>query len=101
MTTAKRSSALPDVPTVAEQGYKGFDANTWYGLFMPANTPRDIVATVNREVNKLLATPELQAAIHDQGAEPSPMSPEQFENQVRTEYPKWKDIVHNAGVTIE
>ncbi|MES2185197.1 MAG: tripartite tricarboxylate transporter substrate binding protein [Pseudomonadota bacterium] len=101
VTSAKRSSSLPDVPTVAEQGYKGFDANTWYGLFMPAGTPKEIVATMNREVNKLLATPEMQAAIHDQGAEPSPLTPEQFETQVKTEYPKWRDIVKSAGVTID
>jgi tripartite-type tricarboxylate transporter receptor subunit TctC len=101
VTTAKRSSSLPDVPTVAEQGYKGFDANTWYGLFMPAGTPKDIVATMNREVNKLLATPEMQAAIHEQGAEPNPLTPEQFEAQVKTEYPKWRDIVKAAGVTID
>ncbi|MGJ3702106.1 Bug family tripartite tricarboxylate transporter substrate binding protein [Variovorax sp. AFSI2.2] len=101
VTSAKRSTSLPDTPTVAELGYKGFDVSTWYGLFVPAKTPKDVVATLNTEVNKLLATPEMKAAIVAQGAEPQSMTPEQFETLLKTDYEKWKGIVQASGATIE
>jgi len=101
VTSARRSTSLPDVPTVAESGYKDFDVSTWYGLFMPAGTPRDIVVTVNAEVNKLLAQPDVKAAIHAQGAEPRAMTPEQFSSLLKTDYLKWKGIVQASGVQIE
>ena len=101
VTSARRSTSLPDVPTVAELGYKDFDVSTWYGLFMPAATPKDIVATVHAEVNKLLATPEMKAAIHAQGAETQNMSAEQFSTLLKTDYQKWKSIVQASGATIE
>jgi tripartite-type tricarboxylate transporter receptor subunit TctC len=101
VTSAKRSTSLPDTPTVAELGYKGFDVSTWYGLFVPAKTPKDVIATLNTEVNKLLATPEMKAAIVAQGAEPQSMTPEQFETLLKTDYEKWKGIVQASGATIE
>ncbi|MBS0343108.1 MAG: tripartite tricarboxylate transporter substrate binding protein, partial [Proteobacteria bacterium] len=101
VTSAKRSTTLPDVPTVAEQGYKDFDVSTWYGLFLPAGTSPEIVAKVNAEVNKLLAMPDVKQAIHDQGAEPQTMTPEQFGNLLKTDYQKWKGIVQDSGATIE
>ncbi|MEJ8850253.1 tripartite tricarboxylate transporter substrate binding protein [Variovorax rhizosphaerae] len=101
VTSAKRSSSLPDIPTVAELGYKGFDVSTWYGLFVPAGTPKDIVAIVNAEVNKLLDTPEMKAAIIAQGAEPQGMTTEQFSTLLKTDYLAWRDIVKASGATIE
>ena len=101
VTSAKRSSSLPDVPTVAESGYKGFDASTWYGLFMPAGTPAPITAQMNAAVNKLLATPELQKAIQDHGAEPQAMSAEAFAQQLQRDYQGMEKIVREAGVKIE
>lgn len=101
VTSAKRSTSLPDVPTVAELGYKDFDVSTWYGLFMPAGTPKEIVSTVNAEVNKLLATPEMQSAIQGQGAETQTMTTEQFSTLLKTDYAKWKGIVQASGATIE
>jgi len=101
VTSAKRSTSLPDTPTVAELGYKGFDVSTWYGLFVPAKTPKDVIATLNTEVNKLLATPEMKAAIIAQGAEPQSMTPEQFETLLKSDYEKWKGIVQASGATIE
>ena len=101
VTSAKRSSSFPDVPTVAELGYKDFDVSTWYGLFMPANTPKDIVATVNAEVNKLLATPDMKAQIIAQGAEPQAMTPDQFGTLLKTDHAKWKGIVQASGATVE
>ena len=101
VTSAHRSSSLPDVPTVAELGYKDFDVSTWYGLFMPAGTPKEIVTTVNTEVNKLLALPEMKAAIHAQGAELQNMTAEQFSSLLKTDYNKWRSIVQASGATIE
>ena len=101
VTSAHRSSSLPDVPTVAELGYKDFDVSTWYGLFMPAGTPKDIVATVNAEVSKLLALPEMKAAIHAQGAELQSMTAEQFSSLLKADYYKWRNIVQASGATIE
>ena len=101
VTSAKRSSSLPDVPTVAEQGFKDFDVTTWYGVFAPAGTPKDIVNTLNAEVNKLLATPEMKDAIHAQGAEPQAMTPEQFGALLKADHQKWRGIVQGSGVTLE
>ncbi len=101
VTSAKRSSSLSEVPTVAELGYKDFDVSTWYGLFVPAGTPKEVIATVNAEVNKLLAQPDVKAAIHAQGAEPQAMSAEQFGSLLKTDYLKWRDIVRASGATIE
>jgi tripartite-type tricarboxylate transporter receptor subunit TctC len=88
-TSARRSSSLPDVPTVAQSGYPGLDVSTWYGLFLPAGAPREVVDRVHVAVNKLLADPEVVAAIHKQGAEPQSMSQKQFADLVKTDYVKW------------
>ena len=101
VTSAKRSTSLPDVPTVAESGYKGFDMSTWYGLLMPAGTPVAVVTQMNGAVNKLLATPEMQKAIQDQGAEPLAMTPEAFTQQLQRDYQGMEKIVRDAGVKIE
>lgn len=101
VTSAKRSSSLPDVPTVAESGFKDFDVSTWYGLFAPAGTPAAVVATLNAEVNKLLATADMKAAIHAQGAEPQALTPAQFESLLKSDYVKWKGIVEASGAKIE
>jgi tripartite-type tricarboxylate transporter receptor subunit TctC len=89
------------VPTVAESGYKDFDVATWYGLFMPAGTPEALVQTVHAEVNRLLATPEMKAAIHAQGAEPQAMKIDEFAQLVKTDHAKWKGIVAASGAKIE
>lgn len=101
VTSAKRSTSLPDVPTVAESGFKGFDMSTWYGLLMPAGTPVAVVTQMNGAVNKLLATPEMQKAIQDQGAEPLAMTPEAFTQQLQRDYQGMEKIVRDAGVKIE
>lgn len=101
VTSAKRSSSLPDVPTVAESGFKDFDVSTWYGVFAPAGTPAAVVNTINAEVNKLLATPEMKAAIQAQGAEAQAMTPAQLATLLKTDYTKWKGIVEASGAKIE
>lgn len=101
VTSAKRSSSLPDVPTVAESGYAGLDVSTWYGLFMPAGTPKEAVDRVHTAVNKLLAQPDVVKAIHEQGAEPQSMNQAQFGELVRSDFRKWEGIVKASGAKIE
>ncbi|GAA4342720.1 tripartite tricarboxylate transporter substrate binding protein [Pigmentiphaga soli] len=101
VTSARRSTSLPDVPTVAELGYKGFDVSTWYGLFVPAATPKAVIAELNTQVNKLLAQPDMQAAIHEQGAETQIMTPAQLSSLLDTEYHQWKGIVEASGAKVE
>ena len=101
VTSARRSTSLPAVPTIAELGYKDFDVSTWYGLFAPVGTSKEIVAQINTEVNKLLATPEMKAAIIAQGAEPQSMTSDQFSQLLKTDYQKWRGIVQASGATIE
>ncbi|KTT15555.1 tripartite tricarboxylate transporter substrate binding protein [Pseudacidovorax intermedius] len=102
VTSAKRSTSLPDIQTVAELGYgKDFDVSTWYGLFAPAGTPKAVVDKVNAEVNRLLARPDVQAAIHEQGAEYQAMSTTEFATLVKDDVAKWKGIVQASGARIE
>ena len=89
------------MPTVAESGFKGFDVSTWYGVFAPAGTPASVVNAVNAEVNKLLATADVKAAIQAQGAEPEAMTPAQLGAQLKAEYAQWKGIVEASGAKIE
>ena len=101
VTSAKRSSSLPDVPTVAESGWPGMDVSTWYGLFLPAGAPKDVVDRIHGAVNKLLATPEMAAAIQQQGAEAQALNQRQFAELVATDYRKWESIVKASGAKIE
>jgi len=101
VTSAKRSTSLPDVPTLAETGIKGFDVSTWYGLFMPAGTPAAIVSKVNAEVNHLLAMPEIRDAILAQGAEPQAMSVANFDKMFKADFKASKQIVEDSGAKIQ
>ena len=101
VTSAKRSTSLPDVPTLAETGIKGFDVSTWYGLFMPAGTPAAIVAKVNAEVNHLLGMPEIRDAILAQGAEPQAMSVANFDRMFKADFRASKQVVEDSGAKIQ
>ena len=101
VTSAKRSSSMPEVPTVAELGFKDFDVSTWYGVLAPAGTPAQVVTALNTEINKLLASQEVRDAIHAQGAEPEAMTPAKFATLLKTDYAKWKGIVEASGAKID
>jgi tripartite-type tricarboxylate transporter receptor subunit TctC len=101
VTSAKRSSELPNAPTIAESGYRGFEANTWYGLLAPAGTPPAIVARLNAEVNRALATPELRHRLAAEGGEALGGSPEQFASFLKAEHAKWGRVVRESGARAE
>lgn len=101
VTSAQRSTSLPDVPTVAELGYPGFDVSTWYGVFAPKGTDASVIGTVNSAINGLLAQPETVAAINAQGVEVERMSPEQFGALLARDYQAAEAMVKNAGLLVE
>jgi tripartite-type tricarboxylate transporter receptor subunit TctC len=101
VTSAKRSRELPDAPTIAESGYRGFEANTWYGLLAPARTPATIIARLNAEVNRVLATPEVRERLAAEGGEALGGSPEQFASFIEAEHAKWSRVVKESGTRAE
>jgi tripartite-type tricarboxylate transporter receptor subunit TctC len=101
VTTAKRSPLVPDLPTLAEAGLPGFDIYTWWGFMAPAGTPKEIIAKWNTEVARILNTPEMRAYFAQQGAEPSPTSPEQFMALIKGEIPKYAKIIKASGAKVD
>jgi len=101
VTTAKRSSLVPELPTLSEAGLPGFDIYTWWGFMAPAGTPKEIIAKWNAEVTRILSTPEMKAFFAQQGAEPSPTSPAQFEALIKSEIPKYAKIVRDSGAKVD
>ena len=101
VTTAKRSALVPDLPTLSETGLPGFDLYTWWGFLAPAGTPKEIIAKWNVEVTRILNTPEMRAFFAQQGAEPSPTTPEQFSALIRSEIPKYARIVKESGAKVD
>ena len=98
ISTRERFPRLPDVPTVAESGVKGFDGGSWQGYTMPAGTPREIVGRANRDLVKILAASETRDKIHAMGGITQPQTPEQFTQFVRAETEKWARVVKAAGI---
>lgn len=96
VTGAKRSSALPDVPTVAESGVPGYAMNTWYGAVMPAGTPAPIVARLNTEINKILKMPDVRERLAALGADTVGGSPEQFGATIKSEVAKFTKVVRDG-----
>jgi len=101
VTTAKRSALLPDLPTISESGLAGFDANNWYGLVVPAKTPRAIIDQLNAEVTKILAMPDVKTTLFNQGLDPAPGTPEQFGAYIKSERAKWAKVIKESGAKPE
>jgi tripartite-type tricarboxylate transporter receptor subunit TctC len=101
VTTAKRSSALPDVPTLEEAGLKGFNIGTWFGVLAPAATPKDILARLSTETVKAIQSPEFRKRMDEIGAEPIGNSADQMAQQIKGETEKFSKLVKDAKVTIE
>jgi tripartite-type tricarboxylate transporter receptor subunit TctC len=98
VSSSKRLETLPDVPTVAESGYKGFEADQWYGIVAPAGTPPDIVNKLNAQINKALESSELKARLQSEGAIAMPSSPEAFGALIVREIARWKPVVKAAQI---
>jgi tripartite-type tricarboxylate transporter receptor subunit TctC len=101
VTRARRSNALPDVPTVAEQGYPGYDVRSWFGLFAPRNTPREVVSKINHEVINALKQEDAKKRLSDVGLEPQYMTPEEFAQVIKSDADKWSKVIRQAGIRIE
>jgi len=94
----QRSSALPDVPTVAEAGLKDFEVTTWYGILAPAGTPQPVVRRLNAELVKIMHAPEMKEKLTATGTEPLTSTPEEFAAYIKREIAKWGDVIRKAGV---
>ena len=101
VATAKRSLALPDVPTIAEAALPGFEVTTWFGALAPVETPKEIVVRLNGEIVKILAMPDVRKRLLDAGAEPVGNSPEQMAAQIKKETGEFAKIVKQAKITVE
>jgi tripartite-type tricarboxylate transporter receptor subunit TctC len=100
VTGLKRTPALPDVPTVADT-LPGFEATSWYGVSVQGGTPRDVIAKLNQEINRVLSTSEMRARLETEGAEASGGSPEEFGAFFRAEITKWGKVIRAAGIRLE
>jgi tripartite-type tricarboxylate transporter receptor subunit TctC len=102
IASANRSSLFPDLKTIAESGYPGFDVYTWLGLYAPAGTDAQIVAELNEATNKIMNSPEMTARLQQQNSEPGGvMTPKQVKDFVQAETEKWKKMVELTGVKVE
>ncbi len=101
VTAAQRTDDLPQTPTVAESGYKGFEAVTWFGLLGPAKLPASVVATANAELNKALNAAELRKKLEDQGLNVTPSTPDDFGRLIRQDIVKWSPVVRDSGAKID
>ena len=101
VSSPHRVAAVPDLPTVAENGYPGFEADQWYGIVAPAGTPPAIVKKLNLQINKLLASPEIATRLASEGAEPTPNPPEVFAKLITTELARWATVIKAGNVKAE
>ena len=101
VTSARRSPALPDLPTVAESGVPGYEASTWYGVLAPARTPASAIERLHGDIVKILAQPEFRERLQAQGFDLVGSSPEAFRAAIRSEIAKWGRVVRDAGIRAE
>ncbi len=100
VTSAKRSPALPEMPTIAESGLPGYSAASWFAVLAPANTPRAIIAKLNHDINTVLERPEVKAAFAADGTEPAGGTPEQLSASMRAGIKQWGDLVRKLGIKL-
>jgi tripartite-type tricarboxylate transporter receptor subunit TctC len=101
VNSAKRSAVLPNVPTVSEDAIPGFEASGWQGYFVPARTPREVVALIQREAAKALAAPDLQLRLRTMGNEPVGSTPEEFASKFREDLAKFAKVVKDAQIPLQ
>ena len=101
VTSAKRLTVLPDVPTLAEAGLPGFESYNWQGIIAPAGTPAPIIAKLNTELNNILQDPEVQRAIADTGSQAGGGTPEDFAKFIASETRKWAEVIQKGNITLQ
>jgi tripartite-type tricarboxylate transporter receptor subunit TctC len=101
VSTVKRSAVFPDVPTMVESGFKGFEVDSWYAMFVPAKTPQTIIDRLNKATVNVLAQPEVKERLLGQGAEAVGDSPAQLSGVVKKEIAKWKQVVKSANIKVD
>jgi tripartite-type tricarboxylate transporter receptor subunit TctC len=101
VSSPKRLDAMPELPTVAEAGYKDFEADQWYGVVAPAGTPRDIVAKLNTQINLALNSTELKTRLNSEGAIATPTTPDAFGQHIASEIARWKPVIQSGRVKAE
>ncbi len=100
VSSAKRSRSMPEVPTIAESGFPGFEAGSWFGLFAPKGTPREVIAELNRATNDFIADRNVEQRMIEEGADPAGGTPEKFGAFVKSEFEKWRTVVRDSGATV-
>jgi tripartite-type tricarboxylate transporter receptor subunit TctC len=101
VSSAKRSRSMPEVPTIAESGFPGFEAGSWFGVFAPKGTPPEIIAILNRATNEAIGDKTIEARMIEEGADPAAGTPERFGQFVRSEYEKWRVVVKESGAVVD
>ena len=101
VSSPNRVKAAPDIPTVAESGYPGFEADQWYGVVAPASTPKEIITKLNIQINQSLSSPEISGRLSGEGAEATPNPPEVFSKLINSEIVRWKTVIEKGGVKVE
>jgi len=101
VTPGRRSPAIPDLPTMAEAGVKGYEASTWFALFAPADTPQEIVDKLSEETRRILALPDVREKLLSLGAQPSGSTPQELARFVESEIAKWGRVIRSANVTLQ
>lgn len=100
LTSLKRSSVLPDLPTIAESGYPGFQSGIWYGVVAPARTPQEIITRLNSELVKIVRTPEFLASLKAEGAEAVASTPGYFGEHIKQETARWAKVIRDAKIAV-
>jgi tripartite-type tricarboxylate transporter receptor subunit TctC len=101
VTGAKRLASMPELPTIAESGFPGYEASSWYGILAPAGTPRDIVMRLNAELGRALEQAEVRNSLLAEGAEPAGGSPERFAAHIRAEKERLGKLIRDANIRLE
>jgi tripartite-type tricarboxylate transporter receptor subunit TctC len=101
VSSPTRLAALPDLPTVAESGYAGFEADQWYGVVAPAGTPHDVLTKLNTQINQALNAPDIKTRLNNEGAIATPATPEAFGQLIANELARWKPVIQSGRVKAE
>ena len=99
VTTLKRSTVLPDLPTIAESGLPGYEADNWYGIVTTAGTPRAVIDYLNTEILRALLSPDVKQLLFNQGLEVRTSTPAEFGAYMKSEFEKWARVIKEAGIT--